>query len=262
MKRTFDGKRAGVAWLWGVGAVFIAGCAGAPKPPQRAELSPRVVGVSRSYSLSWLVKSATGVVLVDAGIDENGEAILAELAARGLSAKDVRAVLLTHGHEDHYAAVSLFPHAPVYVGVGDAGLVRGTQKAASSFGRLLGRIVPHPQPPARLQLLTSDGPLEVDGVTFGVHLVTGHTRGSATYLFEDVLFSGDSLLVNDSGQAGLAPEFFSEDNAVNRASLEKLLSLPFQHVADGHLGVHRFGPNELAQFLQVPARLTASREVP
>jgi glyoxylase-like metal-dependent hydrolase (beta-lactamase superfamily II) len=41
------------------------------------------------------------VVLIDAGNDQNGEAVLAELTRRGLGPDAVSTILLTHGHPDH-----------------------------------------------------------------------------------------------------------------------------------------------------------------
>ncbi|MCZ6645677.1 MAG: MBL fold metallo-hydrolase [SAR324 cluster bacterium] len=55
------------------------------------------------------------VALIDAGNDASGEAILAELSRRQLGSDAVKAVLLTHGHPDHIAAIPLFPGATVPV---------------------------------------------------------------------------------------------------------------------------------------------------
>jgi glyoxylase-like metal-dependent hydrolase (beta-lactamase superfamily II) len=46
------------------------------------------------------------VVLIDAGNDKSRKAILAELARRQLGSDAVKAILLTHGHPDHTAAIS------------------------------------------------------------------------------------------------------------------------------------------------------------
>src|SRR4029077_7985785 len=53
------------------------------------------------------------VALIDAGNDKSGKAILAELARRQLGSDAVKAILLTHGHPDHTAAILLFPSAQV-----------------------------------------------------------------------------------------------------------------------------------------------------
>src|SRR5258708_28308001 len=53
------------------------------------------------------------VVLVDAGYDKAGKAILDELARRHLTPDAVAAILLTHSHPDHISGLNLFPNAEV-----------------------------------------------------------------------------------------------------------------------------------------------------
>ena len=51
------------------------------------------------------------VALIDAGNDVSGRPILDELSHRGLGPDAVSAILLTHGHPDHVAAIAAFPRA-------------------------------------------------------------------------------------------------------------------------------------------------------
>src|SRR5258708_19252102 len=61
-----------------------------------------------------VVPSGNGkVVLVDAGYDKAGKAILDELARRHLTPDAVAAILLTHSHPDHISGLDLFPNAEV-----------------------------------------------------------------------------------------------------------------------------------------------------
>ena len=97
------------------------------EPPDgpRVDAGAGVVGVETGGAYAWIVRTQHGAVLVDAGMDASGAAILAELQAQGLSAGDVRAVLITHGHPDHVAAATRFPAAIVFVGAADAAMIRG-----------------------------------------------------------------------------------------------------------------------------------------
>lgn len=52
---------------------------------------------------SYIVRTAKGLVLVDAGMDSDGADVLAGLHALNADVKDVRAILLTHWHNDHSA---------------------------------------------------------------------------------------------------------------------------------------------------------------
>ena len=91
----------------------------------RVEAEPGVVGVEAGGAYAWIVRTPHGAVLVDAGLDAKGAAILAELKSQGVEPEQVRAVLITHGHPDHYAAAGLFPKAKVLVGPGDLAMIRG-----------------------------------------------------------------------------------------------------------------------------------------
>ncbi len=55
-------------------------------------------------------------MLVDAGLDPKGTALLAELKAPRVEPALVQAVLITHGHPDHYAAAGLFETATIVEG--------------------------------------------------------------------------------------------------------------------------------------------------
>lgn len=58
----------------------------------------------RAYlSCSYPVARPEGVALVDAGIDGQGRDAFVGLAAVGRKVSDVRAILLTHWHNDHAA---------------------------------------------------------------------------------------------------------------------------------------------------------------
>ncbi len=159
------------------------------------------------------------VVLIDAGMDPAGEAILAELSRRGLGPQAVEAIFLTHGHGDHIAALGLFPGATVYALEEEAPLVEGRAAPASPMGRLL------PPAPTGFQVtgLLGDGDeVAVGDVTVRVYAVPGHTAGSAAYLVNGVLFLGDSGQVETSGALRPAPWLVTDDRAQNRASLRAL----------------------------------------
>ena len=215
----------------------------------RVEAEPGVVGVEAGGAYAWIVRTPHGAVLVDAGLDAKGTAILAELASEGVQPDQVQAVLLTHGHPDHYAAAGMFQKAKVLVGLRRPRDDPWRQDPL----RPLRQDDERPDPAAagatgRSPSSRSGEPLEFDGAQFQVVATPGHSPGSVVYLYKDVLFTGDSLLRKKDGVA-IAPSLFSEDSEMNRASLRAIEPLVFDKIADGHAGVTFDARRKLARFL-------------
>src|SRR5262245_45137934 len=78
----------------------------------------------RSYlTCSYVVKTKGGIVLVDAGMDSTGKDLEQALSVSfGATPSDVRAILLTHWHNDHAAGAQVIQavsNAKVYYHQGD-----------------------------------------------------------------------------------------------------------------------------------------------
>lgn len=220
------------------------------EPPDgpRVEAEAGVVGIEAGGAYAWIVRTPHGAVLVDAGLDAQGTAVLGELRAEGLKPDQVLAVLITHGHPDHYAAAALFPKARILVGHGDVGMIRGDASHYSPFGKLMSALLTMPPGPPEMTEVRNGEELEFDGARFQVVAVPGHSPGSVMYLKNGLLFTGDSLLRKKDGVA-IAPSLMSEDAGKNRDSLRALGPLAFDTIADGHAGVTRDAKNKLARFL-------------
>jgi glyoxylase-like metal-dependent hydrolase (beta-lactamase superfamily II) len=159
------------------------------------------------------------VALVDCGNTPDGAAILAALDRRDMGPDDVSAIFVTHGHQDHIAACPLFTHATVYALETDVALAEGREPSDSPVGHLMGisPITAHVTHPLHDGVTITAGNAEVH-----VYAVPGHTRGSAAYLVDGVLFVGDSASVTDARTLRGAPWFFSDDQSENVASMHAL----------------------------------------
>jgi glyoxylase-like metal-dependent hydrolase (beta-lactamase superfamily II) len=220
-----------------------------PKPTEkRIQVTPDIVGVLQKFSYVWILRTPHGVTLIDAGPEAKPTAVLDELAAEKLQATDVHAILLTHGHADHWTGVKAFPNAVVYVGPGDAALVRGERHVMPAPLEKL--MAPPRELVPEMTEMKGDGTLVLDGQAIKVISIPGHTQGSVAYLFADVLFTGDSLMQQKDGSLGLGPKFFSEDADQNKQSLHRLLALDFKRTADGHHGLTEDATAKLQAFLQ------------
>lgn len=186
-----------------------------------AEIAPGVVQIVDGYVNAFFVEGGPGqVALIDAGNDPAGTAVLASLGRRGHQPSDVKAILLTHGHPDHTAAAHLFPGAAVYAFPADAPVAAGEKRAAGPLPKLLD--TPKEKTVKVTHPLTDGEVVRVGTATITAFLVPGHTGGSAAYLYEGVLFVGDSANGRADGTVVSAPWVVSDDCDQNVASLAEL----------------------------------------
>ncbi len=217
----------GAAWLW-------------PQLPRidgsRIDAGQGLTGVlTAGYAYVWVLRTPHGAAIVDAGPDPQGKELLKALAELGLKPEQVHTVLLTHGHFDHWAAAHLFHNARVLVGPGDAELMSGEYHPKALVTRLNGFRTRAPLP-SKLETVQDGEELNLDGEKLRVIGLPGHTPGSVAYLWRDVLFTGDALVLSHRGLAP-SPAISSEDSEESRESLRKLRDVDFSRVADGHAGL-------------------------
>lgn len=198
---------------------------------------------------SYLVRRADGLVLIDAGMDSDGGDVRAGLAALRARPSDLRAILLTHWHNDHSAgahAIHALTGAPVYYHRGDepqftgkAGAT-GLRKWASDripelgllvlFKGLLGEAAPRA---VAAQHFVEDGDVLFDD--FEVVATHGHTAGHVSYFYrpDRALFAGDALAVID-GRIRFMARPVTLDTVAARESMARCLALRPRIVCPGH----------------------------
>ena len=135
----------------------------------------------------WIVGSESvgeGLVIDPGG---NSETICRAIDETGL---DIKAIVLTHGHSDHIAAlrdVQDKTGAEVAIHIEDADFLEGRGSYSSQFG--ISYRTPHP--PERL--LREGDKIEVGGMSFTVIHTPGHTPGSISLLTDFGVFTGDTI---------------------------------------------------------------------
>ena len=110
---------------------------------------------------------------------------------------NLSAILLTHGHFDHIKAVDgLYEryNCPVYLNIKDEKLARD-KYSGSEFG-----LVSYISCPTNNLL---EGKMNIGPFEFEVIYTPGHTEGSVIYVFEDDIFTGDTLFKGSVGRTDL-----------------------------------------------------------
>ena len=254
MKRTLIAFFAIVSTLVAVLVISVAIVFAGRKGLQpTGSLSEGVLAIKDGYTSAYCLDAGDGqYVLIDAGKDDKGEAIKAALAAQHIQPEAIRAILLTHGHPDHTAAVPLFPKAEVVALQEEVGVVEGTEGSHAPIGILLGSPKPtglHVTHPAH------DGEVfTVNKLPIRIFATPGHTPGSAAFLTNGALFLGDSADAKKDDTFEGAPWLASDSQSQNIASLkhlaERLAAEPesVKILVFAHSGALKAGLTPLATF--------------
>ncbi|MBO2516288.1 MAG: MBL fold metallo-hydrolase [Clostridiales bacterium] len=162
-----------------------------------------------------LQKDGTQPVLV---IDPGAEA---GRIMRAVGDREVAAVLLTHGHFDHTAALYAFADRPIYLHEADVPMLSDPEK---NVGAQLGDLSPRP---AATNIIKEGDTFTLAGLEISVMHTPGHTPGSVCYRIGDVLFTGDTLFHRGYGRT----DHWGGDMHTEMQSLRRLIrmeeDLPF-----------------------------------
>lgn len=214
--------------------------------------------------VNWtLVADDKGVVLIDAGFPGSRDDVLASLREIGFGVDDLRAILLTHAHIDHFGSAIWFAKnlgTPVYCHADEVGHAkREYLEQASSVD-----VVAHAWQPRWLKwsvAISRKGAFTRDGIPTAQALTEdvaaglpgapmaipspGHTGGHCSFVVDRVLVSGDALVTGHPVATRTGPQLlhkvFNHDQDGCMRSLSALAMLDTEVLLPGHGQVWR-GP--------------------
>jgi glyoxylase-like metal-dependent hydrolase (beta-lactamase superfamily II) len=220
-----------------------------------AEVAQDVYRLGTRWVNFYLVTDGDEGTLVDSGYPGYFSQLQSAGRRLGAAVEGVRAVIVTHHHVDHAgtaAAVRSQAGATVFIGEGDAEIVRGEHPSHPPHGfwreswrpSMIGYLLHSARVGgARYRAVKSvttldgDRSLDVPGRP-RVIPTPGHTAGHCSLLLEDrgVLFSGDAMVNFDyaTGERGVKLHRFNEDRERARASLERLEGIDVETILFGH----------------------------
>ena len=166
-------------------------------------------------------ESAKVCAVIDPGGDADRVAALVEK-----SGCEVRYILLTHGHFDHFDAASELSarwDVPVYIHPDDAQVGGAGNPWALKFPRL---------DEAHQRWYGEGDTLTLGSLMLHVLSTPGHSRGSVCIVVENVIFTGDTLFCGSCGRT----DFPGGDYREMLASLNRLARLGGDYkVYPGHM---------------------------
>jgi glyoxylase-like metal-dependent hydrolase (beta-lactamase superfamily II) len=220
--------------------------------------------------VNWtLVTDGDGVMLIDAGFPGHRDDVVASLRQLGFGVDDLRAILLTHAHIDHFGSAIWFAKTygtPVYCHAAEVGHAKREylqQASPADIAKHMlqpryltwslaitrkGGMVRDGIPTARA--LTEDVAAHLPGTPMAIP-TPGHTGGHCSFIVDGVLVSGDALVTGHPllprGGPQLLPKLFNHDQAGCVRSLAALGLLDTEVLLPGHGPVWRGSVREAAQ---------------
>lgn len=178
-------------------------------------------------SMIYAARTEAGVVVIDLGWQRPERALARFLARMDAAPEDVTDVFLTHSHRDHIGGWRAVPHARFHMAVDEVAHFEGRDDHHDLPSRLAELLLGDPAPwPGEVAVRPfSADTLYVFGAdTLRAFRVSGHTPGSAAYLFRGVLFAGDAIARSYLTGYQPAMRIFTDDVQGSRESLHALFA--------------------------------------
>lgn len=210
-------------------------------PIGTGKIIDNVYSIHDSFVNLYLIKDSDQYIAIDAG--NNIKTVSAELLKLKVAPEKITAVLLTHTHRDHVAAIKLFKNAKVFLSRQEEQMINGEKSVFLWFGNKID---------TKVYSLIDDGQdfksgnIKIKGI-----LTPGHTPGSMCYLINDkYLFTGD-LLSLKAGRIDKFNEYFNMDTKTAINSIDKIIHLPdCEYIFTAHYGYTGDYKNALSNWMK------------
>jgi metallo-beta-lactamase class B len=203
------------------------------RDPPPAKVFDNLYNIGRGRWTAWAVTTSEGIILIDTldNTDEAKQYIVAGLQKLGLDPANIKAIIISHGHGDHYGGArylqETYPGAQVYMSAADYDLA--DKAAAGPRGR--GVMAP------RHDKVVADG----DKLTLGDEIITmyltpGHTPGTISMMIPVKDHGASHILAfwGGSGSNDKPPAIHKQ----YEASIVRFMNTVKQVKADGILSNH------------------------
>jgi glyoxylase-like metal-dependent hydrolase (beta-lactamase superfamily II) len=196
---------------------------------------------------SYLIRSGDAVLLIESGPGSTLPALQSALAKEGLSPRDVTHVLLTHIHLDHAGAAGWMARQGAMIHVHPVGAphMLNPEKLLASAARIYGERMESlwgeflSVPQSQLTVPNDAEEIVIGSLKFLPINTPGHAEHHYSYLFEDIVFSGDVGGVRIPGYPYLRVPMPPPELHIERwrESLNRLREVKPARIAPTHFGI-------------------------
>ena len=163
-------------------------------------------------TVEFILKTSDGFLMIDSGIASSVETVLLPgLAKLGIDPASIKAIVISHGHPDHFGGATYFQaHYGTKIVASDADWTLITSPPTM--------LPPHPEPwmvakgPTRDAVVADGGEVVVGDLHLKAFLIPGHTPGSLGFIFP----------VKDAGRVHMAAIFGGAILAESRTPVPSL----------------------------------------
>ena len=196
-------------------------------PIETGKIADDIFTIHDSFANLFLIRDSNQYIAIDAG--NNILIVSAELQKLNIDPDKITAVLLTHTHGDHVAAIKLFKKAKIYLSRQEEQMINGEKSVFLWIGNKIDTKV--------YSLIDDDQVFQIGNIKIKGILTPGHTPGSMCYLINDkYLFTGDLLSIK-AGKIDKFNEFFNMDTKTAIKSIDNILRIPnCEYIFSAHYG--------------------------
>jgi glyoxylase-like metal-dependent hydrolase (beta-lactamase superfamily II) len=168
--------------------------------------------------------------LIDPGLLDFLPDLLEQMEQDGISKSDIRYIINTHSHPDHYEGSVHFNDFDVKIALHEKE-TEFMKEGGASIYRLFGITTPE----VKINLVLSEGKITLGNETFEILLIPGHSPGSIGLYWPDrkALFSGDVIFYQNVGRS----DFPGGSGHVLKQSITALSLLDVDMLFPGHMNM-------------------------
>ncbi len=175
---------------------------------------------------SYIIKGDVPL-LIDPGHQHLVKSLINRIEKDGNKMEDIKLLIATHAHPDHFEAVQIFSRAGVYTAIHQE-----EEKFIMEVGREFYGAFGMEMPEYKIDFYLKEGELKLGSKTFQIFHTPGHSPGSISLYWPEkkALFTGDVIFAMGVGRT----DFPGGDGHLLRNSIERLADLDVELLLPGH----------------------------